>query len=126
MKKDSPWKGKYKSWQLPVDDPRHTEVLGSHCTTKHGKWNWDELDWSEWCIDGPDRHIFNPGGLYFHVRCKYNPDQDGPKDILENRRWFRVRCWYNEGGKYKGWPVYSIGIAFHNGRPHWIVRGKKV
>lgn len=98
---------------LPVDNPKHTEVLGSRVTTKYGKYNWDRLDWKNWWPDGPGAHIFNSGGSYFHVQVKKGGDDEGCV--------FRVRCWY-AGGKYRGWPVKDIDIGMKDGKLHWIVR----
>ena len=112
------YKDTHRSHWLPVDDPRHTEVLGGHCTTKDGKLAWDRLDWAEWWLDGPEPHLFNPGGSYFHV-----PVKDTPNDPADGRV-YRVRCWY-AGGIYRGWKVRDIGIGFRDGKLHWIVRTEK-
>lgn len=99
----------------PIDG-RYTEVLGCGVRSASGKRLWDELDWAEWYIDGPGRHIFNPGGgLYLHVRCKHDPEQDGPNPA--DRRWYRVRCALARKG-------FDIGIAHHDGKLSWIVRVK--
>jgi hypothetical protein len=106
-----------KSHWLPIDNPRHTEVLGYRVSTKHGKWQWDILDWSEWWLDGTtEGHIFSaPNSAYFHVKVRDDSDHDGCV--------FRVRCWY-AGGTYKGREVASVSIGCKGGTLHWIVRMK--
>lgn len=106
------------TYWLPVDDPRHTEVLGYHVSTKTGKEQWDQLDWRWWWIDGPEPHLFNVGGYYLHVRTKnkYRGKWDGTV--------YRVRCWY-AGRKYRGREVENIGIGFKDGKLHWIVSTKE-
>jgi hypothetical protein len=103
-----------KSHWLPVDNPKHTEVLGSRVSGKYGRHSWDELDWSNWWMDGPERHMFNGGGgMYFHVPVRKGHDNEGAV--------YRVRCWY-AGTMYRGRKVESVGIGFKDGRLHWIVR----
>lgn len=114
MKKKAEFKSLIECHFLPVSDPRHTEVLGYRVSTKHGKLLWEQLDWSNWWIDGPEAHLFNHGGChYFHVITK--PEREGEV--------YRVRCWY-AGGKYRGKEVESVGIGFRDGELHWIVRTK--
>lgn len=108
------YRDNHRSYWLPVEHPRHTEVLGSRVSSKYGELNWMQLDWGAWWIDGPAPHLFNAGGNYFHVECK-----DKEEGCV-----YRVRCWY-AGGKYRGWPVESIGIGFKGGKLHWIVRTEK-
>lgn len=105
-----------RHYSLPVDDPRHTEVLGYHCTTTQGKSLYKQLDWKNWTMDGPEAHLFNAGGYYFRVRTKH-------KDPNE-RVVYRVRCWY-AGGKYKGWPVTGIRLGCVGGKLHWLVDTKR-
>lgn len=107
-----PWNG-HKSHWLPVDDPKHTEVLGYRVSTKAGAGLWDELDWCNWWLDGTtEGHIFSHANCdYFHVECK--DKDDGCV--------YRVRCFY-AGGKYKGRNVASVGVGMKDSRLHWIVR----
>ena len=113
----------HRTYHLPVNSPRDTEILGSRLSTIHGQLNLDQLDWSTWWIDGPEAHLFNGGGRYFHVRCNLDPLHDGPNAKPGDERWFRVRCWW-AGKNYKGWPVTSIGIGTFDGVLCWIVRTK--
>lgn len=97
----------------PIDG-RHTEVLGYGIRSAAGKRLWDELDWSEWYVDGPEMHFLNPGGgLYLHVKVEHDPEQDGPNPA--DRRWYRVRCALARKG-------YDIGIGRHDGELCWIAR----
>jgi len=98
---------------LPVDHPKHTEVLGERCSTRHGKRLWGKLDWKNWWIDGPEPHIFNAGGSYFHVSTKH-----GCGGVV-----FRVRCFY-AGGTYRGQRVTSVGIGMVKGKLNWILRSE--
>src|SRR5688572_23305378 len=101
-KKPDPFADYHKNnryWKFPVDDPRHTEVLGYNVNTPQGKALWDELDWSEWRLDGPEPSLFSSGGLYFHVRVKWSEEDDGWEDEWDkgnphekSYRWYRVRC----------------------------------
>lgn len=111
----SDWKDTNRTHHLPVDNPRHTEVLGSRVSTANGKWQWDILDWSDWWIDhSSEGHLFShPNCDYFHVKVRDGSDHEGCV--------FRVRCWY-AGGTYKGWPVRSVGIGSKGGKMYWIVR----
>lgn len=67
----TPWTGAKVHW-LPVDDPKHTEVLGYRVSTKAGRSNWDALNWDKWWLDfSAHGHIFShPDCVYFHVKCK--------------------------------------------------------
>lgn len=116
MSELSDFKKNHRTHHLPVDDPRHTEVLGYHVSSKVGKSLWQQLDWDNWWVDhGGDGHLFSAANSdYFHVECK-----DKDEGCV-----YRVRCWY-AGGKYRGWPVVSVGICFLNGRLAWIVRTKR-
>lgn len=100
-----------KSHWLPIDNPKHTEVLGYRVSTVHGKWLWDALDWESWWLDGPESHLFNAGGRYFHVECK-----DKDEGCV-----YRVRCFY-AGRVYRGRKVVDIDIGLKAGKLHWIVR----
>jgi hypothetical protein len=100
---------------LPVDHPKHTEVLGYRVSTKWGKSNWDQLDWDNWWLNWTDEaHIFSQANsLYFHVECK-----DKEEGCV-----YRVRCWY-AGGKYRGREVLMVDLGMRSGKLHWIVRTK--
>jgi hypothetical protein len=104
-------------YNLRVDNPRHTEVLGYHCSTPAGMDQWKQLDWRDWWIDhSSEGHLFsNADCMYFHVRTrnKYRGKWDGTV--------YRVRCWY-AGGTYRGRRVRSIGVGFEKGGLIWIVR----
>lgn len=100
-----------RTYWLPVNEPKHTEVLGYRVSTEHGKHLWDELDWDNWWPDGPGAHLFNSGGMYFHVECK-----DKDEGCV-----YRVRCFY-AGRKYRGREVREIDIGMKGGKLHWIVR----
>lgn len=107
--------------RLPVDNPRHTEVLGERVSTAVGKSHWDQLDWNHWRIDhATEGHIFGHASCaYFHVRT----------NIQFRGRWdgtvYRVRCWY-AGGTYRGWPVISVGIGQSKGKFEWIVHTQRL
>lgn len=103
------------TYHLPIDNPKHTEVLGSRVSTFYGKRSWDILDWGEWWIDSTtDGHLFSaPNNSYFHVKVRDDSDHEGCV--------FRVRCWY-AGGTYYGRDVISVGIGCKGGKLHWIVR----
>lgn len=103
---------------LPVDNPRHTEVLGYPCFGRVGRSLWKKLDWSRWFIDYTEEgHYFSsPRCMYFHVHVT---EEDGRDD----GRVFRVRCMY-AGGKYRGREVESVSIGMQDGALHWIVRCK--
>jgi hypothetical protein len=104
-------------YHLPVDNPKHTEVLGYHCTTPAGKGQWDQLDWRDWWIDySGEGHLFShPCCMYFHVRTKnkYRGRWDGTV--------YRVRCWH-AGVRYRGRKVTSVSVGFEKGKLIWIVR----
>ena len=96
---------------LPIANDKHTEILGY----RGGKRNclWRKLDWKNWRIDGPGKHLFNAGGHYLHVNVR------GDEGMV-----YRVRCFY-AGRTYRGKKVTGIGIMMKNGKLHWIVRTDK-
>lgn len=105
-----------QTYFLPVDDPRHTEVLGYRVSTKSGRHLWDELDWNNWWFDySVDGHIFSsPDCEYFHVECK-----DKNEGCV-----YRVRCWY-AGRKYRGQKVEGVRIHMKDGNLCWAVHTRK-
>lgn len=101
---------------LPVDNPKHTEVLGYRVSSR-GRGLWDDLDWGSWWLDySCEWNLFSHARcMYFHVSVKADSEADGAV--------YRVRCWY-AGGKYRGREVLSVGLGFKDGKLHWIVRTK--
>jgi hypothetical protein len=100
-----------KAHWLPVDDPRHSSVLGYHASTT-GKELWKKIDLANWWSDG------TADWTYLHVPCR--------KDTEEGRDGcvYRVRCWHSVGEKYRGREVYDVGLGLRDGRLHWIIRTK--
>ena len=105
-----------------VVDQQHSTVLGYSATSKTGARLWGELDWRGVRQDG-GQHFFNPcGGQYLHVRCKYDPDQDGAKPCpVSHRRWYRVRCRHEIGSEWRGGSVKDVEAQKRGRTWVWIV-----
>ena len=101
-----------KKWQPRLKiTARNSTVLG-YPADGSGRELWAELDWSAAWVDEFESQ------MYLHVRVKHKPAEDGPNKT--DRRWYRVRCRYDE--KYRGKPVESIGLGVFDGEWTWIVR----
>ena len=110
-----------RTYEYPVNE-RHSTVLGYTVTSQHGQHLWNELDWRGVRVDG-GRHILNPcGGVYLHVRVKYDADQDGPQPaLLKHRRQYRVRCTHAVGWPWRGGTVTDVKVKKRARKWFWLV-----
>lgn len=111
------------TYELPVTADTST-VLGYGHRSEYGAKLWSELDWRLAWRDG-GQHLFNPlGGQYLHVRVKWDRKEDGPRKILKWSRFYRVRCRYYIGGKFRRREVADVTVEKRGKRWAWIVRVK--
>ena len=110
-----------KTYEYPINE-NHSTVLGYTATSKFGRKLWDELDWRGVRQDGGQHFMNQSGGEYLHVRCKYNPDQDGRKPVpLSHRRWYRVRCRHEIGTKWRAGHVADVKVKKSGKRWLWSI-----
>lgn len=99
--------------------PEHSSVLGYGAWAAYGRELWDTLDWRAVRTDG-GRHMLNPdGGDYLHVRVKAEDWYEWWR--LAGRRWYRVRCRYRIGLRWRGGVVTDVRVAKEGKKWYWFV-----